>query len=121
MAVPKNVQIIAQLHSSHTSKAILKILQASFQQYTNNELPPGKPSIVKLETLRCGDSTGLSSECSESHSVMSDSLQPHGLYSPWNSPGYNTGVGSLSLLQGIFPTQGSNLGLFVGGGELKVF
>ena len=32
-----------------------------------------------------------------------------GLYSPWNSPDQNTGVGSLSLLQGIFPTQGSNL------------
>ena len=38
-------------------------------------------------------------------------LQPHGLYSPWNSLGRNTGVGSLSLLQGIFPTQGSNPGL----------
>ena len=48
---------------------------------------------------------------SESYSVMSDSLQPHGLYSPWNSPGQNTGVGSLSLLQGIFPTQGLNPGL----------
>ena len=48
---------------------------------------------------------------SESHSVVSDSLQPHGLYSPWNSPGQNTGVGSLSFLQGIFPTQGSNPGL----------
>ena len=36
---------------------------------------------------------------------------PHGLYSPWNSPGQNTGVGSLSLLQGILPTQGSNPGL----------
>ena len=34
-----------------------------------------------------------------------------GLHSPWNSPGQNTGVGSLSLLQGIFPTQGSNPGL----------
>ena len=32
-------------------------------------------------------------------------LWPHGLYSPWNSPGWNTEVGSLSLLQGIFPTQ----------------
>ena len=42
---------------------------------------------------------------------MSDSWWPHGLYSPWNSPGHNTGVGSLSLLQGIFPTQGSNPGL----------
>ena len=41
----------------------------------------------------------------------SDSWQPHGLYSPWNSPGQNTGVGSLTLLQGIFPTQGSNPGL----------
>ena len=48
---------------------------------------------------------------SESHSVMSDSLRPRGLYSPWNSPGQNTGVGSLSLLQGIFPTQGLNSGL----------
>ena len=48
---------------------------------------------------------------SESHSVVSDSLWPHGLYSPWNSPGQNTGVGSLSLLQGIFPTQGLNPGL----------
>ena len=48
---------------------------------------------------------------SESLSVMSDSLRPHGLYSPWNSPGQNTGVGSHSLLQGIFPTQGSNPGL----------
>ena len=66
---------------------------------------------------------------------MSDSLQTHGLYSPWNSPGQNkewvafsspgdlpnpgikprspknTGVGSLSLLQGIFLTHESNWGL----------
>ena len=39
-------------------------------------------------------------------------LWPHGLYSPWNSPGQNTAVGSLSLLQGIFPSQGSNPGLW---------
>ena len=37
---------------------------------------------------------------------MSDSLRPHGRYSPWNSPDQNTGVGSLSLLQGIFPDLG---------------
>ena len=47
----------------------------------------------------------------ESRSVVSNSLRPHGLYSPWNSPGQNTGVGSPSRLQGIFPTQGSNPGL----------
>ena len=38
-------------------------------------------------------------------------MRPHGLYSLWNSPGQNTGVGSLSLLQGIFPSQRSNPGL----------
>ena len=47
---------------------------------------------------------------SESRLVVSDSLRPHG-HSPWDSPGQNTGVGSLSLLQGIFPTQGSNPGV----------
>ena len=60
-----------------------------------------------------GEKQGWTSE-SESHSLMFNSLQPHGLYglySPWNSPGQDTGVGSLSLLQGIFPTQGSNPGL----------
>ena len=51
-----------------------------------------------------------------SRSVMSDSLWPHGLQSTrllclWNSPSKNTGVGSHSLLQGIFPTHRSNLGL----------
>ena len=40
-----------------------------------------------------------------------DSLWPDGLHSLRDSPGLNTGVGSLSLLQGIFPTQGSNSGL----------
>ena len=47
---------------------------------------------------------------SERHSVMSNSLPPYGLRSPWNSPGQNTGVGCLSLLQQIFPTQESNRG-----------
>ena len=46
-----------------------------------------------------------------SRSVVSNSLRPHGLHSLWNSPGQNTGVGSRSLLQGIFLTQVSNPGL----------
>ena len=37
--------------------------------------------------------------------VVSNSLQPHGLYGLWNIPGQSTGVGSLSRLQGIFPIQ----------------
>ena len=54
---------------------------------------------------------GLQSEVkwSESHSVESDSLWPQGLYSSWKSLGQNTRVGSLSLLQGIFPTQASRI------------
>ena len=47
---------------------------------------------------------------SESCSVMSNSLWPHGPYSTWNSQGQNT-PGQISFLQGIFPTQGSNPGL----------
>ena len=45
---------------------------------------------------------------SESHSVLFNVLRPHGLYSPWNSPGQNTGVGRLTLLQRIYSTKESN-------------
>ena len=38
-AMPKNAQTIAQLHSSHASKVMLKILQARLQQYVNHKLP----------------------------------------------------------------------------------
>ena len=56
-----------------------------------------------------------SSRGSVSHSVVSDSLWPRGLWParllrPWDSPGKSTGVDCHSLLQGIFPTQGSNPG-----------
>ena len=43
---------------------------------------------------------------SESRSVMFDSLRPHGLHSPWKSQGQNTGVDSLSLVQGNLPNPG---------------
>ena len=71
----------------------------------------------KFRKLSSGHRTGKRSvfipipKKSESHSVMSDSLRPHGLYSLWNSLGQNTGVGSLSLLQRVFPTQGLNPGI----------
>ena len=55
--------------------------------------------------------TCLISSVQFSRSVVSDSLRPQELYSLWNFPGQNTGVGSLSFLQEIFPTQGSSLGL----------
>ena len=62
--------------------------------------PMDRPS----QTVLCATYSG-------SRSVASSSLRPLGLYSLWNSPGHNTGVGSLSLHQGIFPTQGLNPGL----------
>ena len=55
---------------------------------------------------------------SESCSVVCDSLRPHGLYSPWNSLGQSTGVGSLFLLLGIFPTF-SNPGIKPGSPALQ--
>ena len=53
---------------------------------------------------------------SECRSAVSNSLWPNGpqaarLLSPWNSPGQNPGGGSLSLIQGIFPTKGLHPGL----------
>ena len=69
----------------------------------------GRVEVVRRSTKRTKGSLNWKSD---SRSAVSHSLWPHGLYSPWNSPGQNTGVGSLSLLQGIFPTQGSNPGLW---------
>ena len=61
------------------------------------------PMHRELRVLATGSKVKVGQSC--------PTLQPHGLYSLWNSPGQNTGVGSLSLLQGIFPTQGLNPGL----------
>ena len=47
--MPKNVQTTAQLHSSHTSKVMHKILQARLQQYVNHELPDVQLDLEKLE------------------------------------------------------------------------
>ena len=72
----------------------------------------GKFAALVTSDMFSAPLSGSSSESeSESPSVVSDSLQSHGLYSPWNSPGQNTGVVSLSLLQGMVLTQGSNHGL----------
>ena len=65
-------------------------------------------SIILTTRTKCHQRTESDSE---SRSVVSKSLQPCGLHSPWHSPGQDTVVGSLSLLQGIFPTQGWNQGL----------
>ena len=68
---------------------------------------PGQPSTSYIAVYICQMKESESETCS----AVSNSLWPHGLYSPWNSPGQNTGVGSCFLLQVIFPIQGSNPGL----------
>ena len=84
---------------------------------------PSLPLHLSLTPLPLGNHRSILGVCdsasvseSESFSVVSDSLRPHGLWPmrfphPWSFPGKNTGVGCHFLLQGIFPIQGSNPGL----------
>ena len=67
-----------------------------------------QPHELQHDRLPCPSPTSLCISNTITSSVMPDCLWPHGLYSPWNSPGQNIRVGSLSLLQGIFPTQESH-------------
>ena len=64
--------------------------------------------LCVLTSLSCKD-TGLTGSVKAKVAQSHLTLQPRGLYSPWDSPGQNTRVGSLSLLQGIFPTQVSHI------------
>ena len=114
---------------------MLKIFQARLQQYLNQELPGVQTGFWKgrgtrdhianicwiiIKSKRIPKNINFffidyakAFDCvSESRSVVSDSLRPHGLYSLWSTPGQNTGVGSHPLLQEIFPTQESNAGLW---------
>ena len=79
-------------------------------------LPYPNLKIIPTLTLRYACLSDMLKVESVSRSIVSDSLQPHGLQPsrllcPQDSPGKNTGVGLHFLLQGIFPTQGSNSGL----------
>ena len=89
---------------SHFSYAVNSFLNLSV---FSDSLVVGFPFLQKCAK----NALVLIVKWSKSCSVMSSSLRPHGLYSPCNLLGQNTGGGSLSLLQGIFPTQGSNPGL----------
>ena len=81
-------------HSSNQT-----LLGASHLVIQNKNHTMAYKPLQKLIPLNISESE------SKSLSVMSDSLWPHRLYNPWNSPGQNTGVGRLYLLQGIFPTR----------------
>ena len=90
---------------TNSHKAIQKWLEGG--ERTSAKTPPPHTQCLEMRQIQ-GDCCCC---CCQVPSVVSNSLRPHGLYSPWNSPYQNTGVDSLSLLQGIFPTQGSNTGL----------
>ena len=64
-----------------------------------------RPQLAEPGRSHCKSDLG-SVQVTQSCLTLCD---PHGLYSPWNSPGQNTGVGSPSLLQGIFPIQVSRI------------
>ena len=68
-----------------------------------------QPECLSLDI--CINTTWYLHMKSESRSVVSNSLQPHSLNSSWTSLDQTIGVGSPSLLQRIFPTQGLNPGL----------
>ena len=88
-----------------TVHVLLKPGLENFEHYFAASLPAAGllwvPPALKLK----------SQSENEGRLVISNSLWLQGLHNPWNSPSQNTGVGSLSLLQGIILTQGLNPGL----------
>ena len=96
----------------------IRILEWVAISFSRDSSQPGiEPGFPALQADSLPSETPRKPKESQSvtHSDMPHSLRPHGLkparlLCPWNSPGNNTRVGSHSLLQGIFLTQGLNLG-----------
>ena len=117
----KSLQSCPTLHNpvdySLPGSSVHGILQARILEWVaisssrGSSWPRTEPVSVTTPALAGGFLPTRPTWESESDSVMSDSLWPHGLNSTQNSLGQNTGVGSLSLLQGIFSTQGLNWNL----------
>ena len=94
---------------SYSSAANLSQSEGSGLSFSTSWLGRGWPQETESKT-KIGD---RSSQIFTSWKNLCEKcfIWPHGLYSSWNSPGKNTGMGSLSLLHGIFPTQGLKPGL----------
>ena len=92
--VPKkgsNALTVGQLHSSPMLvRSCLKSCRLGFSIMGTKNFQMSKLGLEKEEEVKW----------SESHSFVSDSLWPHGLYSPWNSLGQDTGVGRVSFSRG---------------------
>ena len=122
------------LDYSLSASSVHEIFQAKIIEWVDIFLPQGifptqrlNPHFLCLLQCRWSlyplshqGSSSLSWKWKWSHSVKSDSLQSHGLQStrllcPWGFPGKSTGVGCHILPQGIFLTQGSNMGSCIAG------
>ena len=79
-----------------------QVTEKKERAYMHHLITPA-PLPVRFTGSLCGFGSHWERPESESLSVMPDSWRPHGLHSPWNSPGQNTRVGSLSLLHGDLP------------------
>ena len=71
--MPKNAQTTAQLHSSHASKVMLKILQARLQQYVNHELQMFKLDLEETE-IKLPTSSGSSKKQESSRKISISAL-----------------------------------------------
>ena len=99
----------------------LKSVEFNHSLNVNSALSSLPATSTQGWSLDCSDIPGFEKyheglEVFVSHSVVSDSLRPHSLWParllcPWDFHSKDTGVGCHFLLQGIFPTQGSILGL----------
>ena len=106
---PKTNKIIEILQAAQCSQKKKEIWVSTWGRIS--QLTGKWREVWKILAIYKGPVGRLKIILSESRLVASDSLRPHRLYRSWHSPGQNTGVSSLSLLQGIFPRQGSNPGL----------
>ena len=102
------------MHCSPPDSSVHEILQARTLEWV--AIPFSRRSSQPIDLTQVSHIVGRfftvwATREAQSRSVMFNSLQLHRLHNPWNSLGQNTGVGGLFLLEGIFPTQGSNPGL----------
>ena len=97
-----------ELRSQHVS---VRSLNSCLSTLNPQKFPHNLPINIPFDYKRSRWKTILILTESASHSVVSNHLWPCGLYSLWSFPGQNSGVGSYSLLWGIFPTQGLNSSL----------
>ena len=103
--VASNALLQGVFPTQESDPHLLRLLH--LQAGSSPPAPPGEP-ILELRMDRYRQVLSLR----KWKLLSGDSGRPNGLYTPWNSPGQNAGVGSLPFLQGIFlPTQQSTWGL----------